>query len=60
MDKTKLQQQTADLIGSYDERRRTFDALRDQTMDDTKRQAAIDAYKKANAEFERQKAATLK
>lgn len=60
METSKLQQQTIDMTGAYDERKRTFDVLRNLSLDDEKRAAAVEAYKRANAEFERQKSALLK
>ena len=56
----KLSELTAEVTAAYDERKRTFDALRDPMLDETQRQVAIDAYKKANRTFEAAKNALLK
>lgn len=48
------------MVGAYDERKRTFDVLRNLSLSDEKRAKAIEDYKRANAEFERQKSALLK
>lgn len=60
MEPSKLQQQTVEMVGAYDERKRTFDVLRNLSLSDEKRAKAIEDYKRANAEFERQKSALLK
>lgn len=51
---------TSELTGSYDERKRTFDALRNPMLSEDERKAAIDTYKAANRAFEAAKAAILK
>ena len=57
---SKIAQSTTDMIAAYDERKRTFDALRDLSMDDEKRAAAVEAYKKADREFNAAKNAVIK
>lgn len=56
----KFSELTSELTAAYDERKRTFDALRDPMLDEMQRQVAIDAYKKANRTFEAAKNALLK
>ena len=50
---TKLQEQTRNLIGAYDEQQRTFDALRNAYLTDEARQEAIDAYNAASTNFDK-------
>lgn len=49
---SKLAQKTNDLTSAYDERKRTFDKLRDLNLTDEQRTAAIDDYIAAAKHFD--------
>lgn len=51
---------TLDMTATYDERRRTFDRLRNLSLSDPDLKQAIEDYKNANRAFEKAKAELLK
>ena len=62
MEKTdsKLLQQTTDLVGARRERDRTFDRMSDPRLNDEDRQKAIDEFKTAADDYDKQLAALRK
>lgn len=57
---SKLAQATIELTGAWDERKRTFDRLRDLKLSDEDRQKALADYTEASAHFEKLRSAVVK
>jgi hypothetical protein len=57
---TKHETAATEMLGAYDERTRTFNALRNPHGDPERRRAEIAAYNAANKAFEAAKANALK